>query len=487
MQPETKIKAPLRFLIIDRDKQFCDQMQDQLPDEFGEQCSVTLAMDEKLAPSILRANQFDIILVDAESVGAKNNNAENIISKTCRLAGKALVIATNSCGSVSLAVDTMGAGAHDFIAKPLNIENLGRRIVELGRRHGHDKSLAAIDCSGRKTAANNCLEDFGRLIGISAQIRDINDQIEQMAHSSSAVFITGESGTGKKMCAKSLHKKSQRANDPFIAINCSDIPYELMESEIFGVVQGAYTGADKDRRGAIEKAKGGVLFLDEIGELSLDVQAKLLEFLQAGTTSRVGEALCRPLDVRVICATSKAPTQLITAKKFRQDLFYHLHVLSIHMPPLRQRSTDILPLANEFLRRYSAEENKHFLKFSSDAQNLIVTREWFGNVEELQNLIHKIVVIFDGSEVNSQMIHNIDGGFCSPHIEPVMQPLLHMPIEPMWRQEQKIIEAAIACHNGNVSLAAAALEISPSTIYRKRQSWENQVDNYAHMKLAKSG
>ncbi|VAW24716.1 Nitrogen regulation protein NR(I) [hydrothermal vent metagenome] len=493
MQSETKIKTPFSFLIIDRDVAFCTQMQSQLPAEFKGRCTVTVAIDVKLASSILRAEQFDVILVDVESIGAKNNNAENIISKICRLAGKALVIATNSCGSVSLAVDMMGAGAHDFVAKPLNIKNFEQRIVELGQRHGHDKSLAAIGSTAAisseraKSATNICMEDFGKLVGTSAQIKDINAQIEQMAQSSSAVFITGESGTGKNMCAKSLHQKGPKANAPFIAINCPAIPHELMESEIFGVVQGAYTGADKDRSGAIELAKGGVLFLDEIGELSLDVQAKLLKFLQTGAISRVGETLCRPMDVRVICATSKAPTQLIAAKKFRQDLFYHLHVLNIHMPPLRQRSTDILPLAHEFLRRYALEENKRFLKFSSKAQELIVSREWFGNVEELQNLIHKIVIMFDGSEVNSQMMHNIDDGFCSAHIEPVMQPFVHMPIEPMWRQEQKIIETAIACHNGNVSLAAAALEISPSTIYRKRQSWDNQVTNYAHMELAKSG
>ncbi len=478
MQSETKAKTPLSFLIIDRDMAFCTQMQCQLPAEFMEPCTVTIAMDVKLASSILRVEQFDIILVDMESAEAKSNNTENIISKICRLAGKALVIATNSCGSVSLTVDTMGAGAHDFVAKPLDIKNFEQRVIELGQRHGHGKSPAAIgspaaiSSEDKKFAPNICLENFDKLVGTSAQIKDINDQIEQMAHSSSAVFITGESGTGKNMCAKSLHKKSPRTNAPFIAVNCSAIPHELMESEIFGVVQGAYTGADKDRRGAIELAEGGVLFLDEIGELSLDVQAKLLEFLQTGAISRVGETLCRPMDVRVICATSKAPTQLIAARKFRQDLFYHLHVLNIHMPPLRQRSVDILPLANEFLRRYCLEENKHFFEFSSDAQDMIVSREWFGNVEELQNLIHKIVVMFDGSEVNSQMIRNIDDGFSSPHIEPVMQPFLHMPIEPMWRQEQKIIETAIACHNGNVSLAAAALEISPSTIYRKRQSWE---------------
>ncbi|MCF6325678.1 MAG: sigma-54 dependent transcriptional regulator [Devosiaceae bacterium] len=492
MQSGTKIKPALSFLIIDRDKQFCTKMQNQLPAQFNDHCTVAIAMDIKLASSILRSEQFDVILVDVESLnleslGGEKDKVESLISKICRLAGPALVIATNSCGSVSLTVDTMGAGAHDFVAKPLNIKNFEQRIIELGHRHGHDKSLTPIGSEIDKFTPRACLKDLIKLDGISAQVKDINTQIEQMAHSSSAVFITGESGTGKKMCAKSLHKKGLRANAPFIAINCSAIPHELMESEIFGVVQGAYTGADKDRRGATEMAEGGVLFLDEIGELSLEVQAKLLGFLQTGAISRVGETLCRPLDVRVICATSKPPTQLIAARKLREDLFYHLHVLNIHMPPLRQRSVDILPLANEFLRRYSLEENKHFLKFSSEAQDIIVTREWFGNVEELQNLIHKIVVMFDGSEVNSQMIRNIDDGGFSSNNEPAMQPFLHMPIEPMWRQEQKIIETAIACHNGNISLAAAALEISPSTIYRKRQSWENQAGTTARMKFAKSG
>jgi len=482
MQTETKNETPMSFLIVDRDEQFCNQMQSQLPSEFGRFCTVRVALDEKLASSILRAEQFDVILVDVESLEGNERNVGNIISKICRLSGKALVIATNSCGSVSLAVDTMGAGAHDFVAKPLNIEKLGQRIIELGQRHGHDKSSTAIGIENREAVSNICVEDFDKLAGTSAQITDINYQLEQMAHSCSPVFLTGESGTGKKTCAKNLHNKSQRANSPFIAINCSAIPHELMESEIFGVVQGAYTGADKDRPGAAEMAKGGVLFLDEIGELSLEVQTKLLSFLQSGAISRVGETTSRPVDVRVICATSKAPTQLIAAKKFREDLFYHLHVLSIPLPPLRQRSADILPLAHQFLKRFSLEENKQFSQFSIGAQNLLETCDWLGNVSQLQNMIRRIVVMFDGNEVNSQMIRNADVEIFSPRDEPVSQPFPHMQIEPMWRQEQKIIETAIACHNGNISLAAAALEISPSTIYRKRQSWEKMQGNMATLR-----
>ncbi len=503
MQSEKEFETGKSFLIIDGDVSFLRQMQNQLPGELGNDCVLYHVSDGTGANDALRERKFDVIMANVETMCSAGQQIENAMEKICRLAGQALIVATSSCGSVSLAVDTMGAGAHDFLSKPVNIRKFCSRVMELSQRHGRADYRARKPGTGGPGALGNQIsgqnhenctdnihdhDNFGNFegfVGNSVQMKAIYRQIEQMATSMAPVFITGESGTGKEVCAQALHQRSPRASGPFIAVNCSAIPRELMESEIFGVVRGAYTGADKDRAGAAELAEGGVLFLDEIGELSLELQAKLLRFLQTGTISRVGEAESRAVDVRVICATNKNPMHLIAQKKFREDLFYRLHVLPIHLPPLRQRNADIISLATKFLEKYSAEENKKFTGFSSQARELITRREWPGNVRQLQNLIRRIVVLFDAQEVDSRMLAAADVEFNSEQeYSPAIHDAIHMQgterqpmkIEPMWRQEQRIIETAIAHHNGNISMAAAALEISPSTIYRKRQSWGNQAD-----------
>jgi two-component system repressor protein LuxO len=301
----------------------------------------------------------------------------------------------------------------------------------------------------------------------------VYEQIGRIATSSAPVFITGESGTGKEVCAEALHAQGHRATKRLVAINCAAIPRDLMESELFGVARGAFTGAHEDRKGAAELADGGTLFLDEIGEMDLSLQSKLLRFLQTGTFSRVGESGVRHVDVRVICATNRNPMQLITEKKFREDLFYRLHVLPIHLPPLRQRPTDIMVLARHFLERYATEEHKSFTGFSGEVANMLGCAEWPGNVRQLQNLIRRLVVMFDGGEITPHMVSNadIESRSILQAPEPPARQGRRPTILPMWQQEQRIIEEAIESFAGNIALAAAALELSPSTIYRKRQAW----------------
>jgi len=291
------------------------------------------------------------------------------------------------------------------------------------------------------------------------------------------VFITGESGTGKDVCAEALHEKGPRAARRFVAINCAAIPRDLMESELFGVVRGAFTGAHDDRKGAAELADGGTLFLDEVGEMDLSLQSKLLRFLQTGTISRVGETAVRKVDVRVICATNRNPMQMITDRQFREDLFYRLHVLPIHLPPLRQRPSDILVLARHFLHRYAREEHKSFNGFSQEAAQHLTAADWPGNVRKLQNLIRRMVVMFDGGDISAPMLSaaDIESQASAPVAVEAPRGDKGRSILPMWQQEQRIIEDAIAAFGGNISLAAAALEISPSTIYRKKQSWADMA------------
>jgi two-component system repressor protein LuxO len=412
----------------------------------------------------LRAAAYDIVLIDLGSLDDRTETTEQAVARLAKLAEGALLVVLSDGGSVSAAVAAMRAGAHDFIAKPVSGAAFATRIGELAHRHGKARALALG--SGPDHA-----QDFAGFIGCSTQMQFVYEQIGRIAPSSAPVFITGESGTGKEVCAEALHASGPRAARRFVAVNCAAIPRDLMESELFGTVRGAYTGAVEDRKGAVELADGGTLFLDEIGELDLSLQSKLLRFLQTGTLSRVGEAVTRQVDVRVICATNRNPMQMIADRHFREDLFYRLHVLPIHLPPLRQRPSDITVLARHFLERFAREEHKSFTGFSPETADGLIAREWPGNVRQLQNLMRRLVVMFDGGEITAEMVAaaDIESRAFAPRAEAGAE---HPPvILPMWRQEQKIIEDAVATCNGNVALAAAALELSPSTIYRKRQAW----------------
>ena len=312
-------------------------------------------------------------------------------------------------------------------------------------------------------------------------MRAVYEQIRRMAPSRAPVFITGESGTGKEVCAEAIHQHSGPAGRPFVAINCSAIPRDLMESEIFGHVRGAFTGAAENRAGAAELADGGTLFLDEIAEMDLALQAKLLRFVQTGTIRRVGGTELTRVNVRIVCATNRDPFVEVEAGRFRADLFYRLHVLPIHLEPLRTRPQDVMPLALAFLTRFSVEEGRAFSGFACEAERRIMACPWPGNVRQLENAIRRIVVLHDGKEVTGEMLPPDLGASASqpsapPSGSPASQfnaPSAAAPsaILPFRLQEQMIIEAALAAFDGNIGRAAAALEISPSTIYRKRQEW----------------
>jgi two-component system repressor protein LuxO len=297
----------------------------------------------------------------------------------------------------------------------------------------------------------------------------VYEQIRRIAPSRAPVFITGESGTGKEVCARAIHALSGPDGRPFVAINCSAIPKDLIESEIFGHARGAFTGAVENRPGAAELAHGGTLLLDEIGEMDLGLQAKLLRFIQTGMIRRVGGVEEKAVDVRFICATNRDPLIEVRDGRFRQDLFYRLNVLPIALPALRERREDILLLAESILRGFSQEEKRSFRSFDPSAAAMLRSYPWPGNVRQLQNVIRRIVVLYDEAEVTPAMLPpEITDGVPTPE---AVAPLAAGPLEPFWIQERNIIEAALTAFGGNISRAAAALEISPSTIYRKRQAW----------------
>lgn len=455
-----------RLLLVDGDEKHAALVAETLAGSLGQGISITVAAGGKRAADLLRDSGFDIILADLSCLGDLSERSDDAVSRLVRLSDGALFVAVSDGASVSAAVGAMRAGAHDYVVKPVNGPAMAGRIGELAQRHGKGRALSIAPRSEGRS-------DFAGFIGASSAMQFVYEQIGRIAASSAPVFITGESGTGKDVCAEALHATGPRFGKRLVAINCAAIPRDLMESELFGVARGAFTGAHDDRKGAAELADGGTLFLDEIGEMDLSLQSKLLRFLQTGTLSRVGEAGVRQVDVRVICATNRNPMQLITEKKFREDLFYRLHVLPIHLPPLRQRPTDVMVLARHFLARYAAEEHKHFSGFAPDVASLLSAAEWPGNVRQLQNLVRRLVVMCDGGEITMPMLQvaDIESRGLASSAEAAPRGDRRQAILPMWQQEQRIIEDAIASFGGNVSLAAAALEISPSTIYRKRQGW----------------
>jgi two-component system repressor protein LuxO len=456
--------ARARVLLVDRNPEGRAPMAAALDGCLVHAADLVHASGGKAASDALRSDSYDIVIVDLSSIDDLGPT-EDAVARLVRLADGALIVALSDGASVTAAVAAMRAGAHDFISRPIEGHAFSSRLGELAERHGKLRALTIHTGPHRGTG-------FAGFIGASSQMRFVYEQIERIAPSSAPVFITGESGSGKDVCAEALHSHGPRAKKRFVAINCAAIPRELMEAELFGVARGAYTGAHEDRKGAAELADGGTLFLDEIGEMDLSLQSKLLRFLQTGAVSRVGDASVRPVDARVICATNRNPMQLIAGKRFREDLFYRLHVLPIHLPPLRQRPADILVLARHFLARFAREEHKSFTGFSADAANALVARDWPGNVRQLQNLVRRIVVMFDGGEITDRMVEVADIEGAALSSEPAPSPAAErQTVLPMWRQEQRIIEEAIRSFSGNIALAAAALELSPSTIYRKRQAW----------------
>lgn len=317
---------------------------------------------------------------------------------------------------------------------------------------------------------------FYGFIGSSTAMQVVYRMIEQASTSKATVFITGESGTGKEVCAQAIHRASQRADKPFVALNCAAIPKDLIESEVFGHVKGAFTGATSDRDGAARQANGGTLFLDEIGEMDLRLQGKLLRFLQTGEFQRVGSSRSEKVDVRIVAATNRDPLFEVDAGRFREDLYYRLHVIPITMPALRERGEDIIEIALSFLLAFSAEEGRHFTGFSPEAGRMLLNYDWPGNVRQLQNVIRNIVVLNEGERVLPEMVPPPVGGrwarpngFRKPN-QPA--PGSVSGIRPLAEVEREAIETAIALCEGNIPRAAVLLGVSPSTIYRKRMAWE---------------
>ncbi len=370
-------------------------------------------------------------------------------------------------------------GALDFLTKPFDASRLRVTLNNACRRIKLAQRAELLSQYERTS--------YAKFIGGSLPMQAVYKTLESLAATDASAFILGESGTGKELAAEAIHAYSKRSKQAFMAINCGAIPSELMQSELFGHVKGAFTGASSGRVGAAALTNGGTLFLDEICEMSLSLQKKLLRFIQTGTFNKVGSDKLQKVDVRFICATNKDPLREVTAGRFREDLFYRLHVVPLRMPPLRERGEDIITLAKSFLTRYSERDSKKFDGLSDDVKRAFLRYPWPGNVRQLQNVIQQIVVLNNGGLVEERMLPNfLIEGLIEQSSEPLHGSLnstrhnsdYMLPrdnIQPLWLLEKQAIESAIKACGGNINKAAGLLEVAPSTLYRKMRAWEDKT------------
>lgn len=445
----------------------------------GDGVDITHVTTGEAAIEALAESVPDVILLDLQLPGIHGTEVlQHVMSQQMPVP----VVVITDDGSVDVAVEAMRAGAHDFVTKPFGASRLKVTVANAIRQ----EELADLVDTYREQFDRDRFHSF---IGRSLTMQAVYRIIESAAPSKASVFITGESGTGKELCAEAIHAESPRRDGPFVPVNCAAIPRELMESEIFGHVKGAFTGAVRAREGAAAQANGGTLFLDEVCEMDMDLQSKLLRFIQTGTYQAIGDSKQTTVDVRFVCATNRDPLEEVKKGNFREDLYYRLHVIPLALPPLRKREDDVLLIARQFLESYSTEEGKSFKQFGPDAEAVIRTYPWPGNVRELQNVIRQVVVLNAASDVVSAAMLpaplDRPAPGTAPEVEPAPGPIAEPgeqaptdstgKIRPLWEVERDAIESAIAHCEGNIPKAAALLEISASTVYRKRQSWESST------------
>ncbi len=371
-----------------------------------------------------------------------------------------LVIMITAFGTVDVAVEAMKAGAYDYISKPFNRDELRltvSRALQFGGVAAENKRLKE-DLSDTS--------DYRTIVGSSKGMERVFEIVRKVADTEASVLITGESGTGKELVARSIHRHSGRRDAPFIAINCAAIPRELLESELFGHVRGAFTGAVKDKTGKFQLADGGTLFLDEVGELPLELQPKLLRALQERVVEPVGGTSPIKLDVRVVAATNLDMENALEDATFREDLYYRLAVIPIHLPPLRERRDDIALLLRYFCRKHGADN----VKFDSGAMKTLNSYRWPGNVRELENLVQRLLIMRVGDTITFDDIpEKIRTGGKIPNAVPKTDTVINLPDEgySLEQLEREVVVEALERNHWNQSAAAKFLSIPRHTlIYR---------------------
>ena len=443
-------KRPI-ILIVDDDRPQRDGLQRALADRYD----VLVADEAQKAGAILEAQPVDVLLTDLRMPG---DDGLKLLRRAGSLSNPPVSIMMTAYGSIENAVEAMKAGAYHYITKPVNLDELelviGRalksRQIEAENANLHEQ----LD---RKFGLEN-------LIGQSPAMLQMFDIIRQVAPTRASVLITGETGTGKELVAHAVHNLSPRKGGPFVAVHAAALPTTLLESELFGHEKGAFTGAVERRAGRFEMADGGTIFLDEVGELEPAMQVKLLRVLEERKFERIGGNKTIEVDVRLVAATNRDLKKLVGEGKFRDDLFYRLSVVTVNLPPLRERRDDVPLLVAAFNRQYSEENNVPVREITQEAVNLLMAYDWPGNVRELRNAVEQMVVLARGDRLTVRDIPaTIRSGADLTKIS-VVRPGITMTVE---EAERQLIVQALKETDGNRTKAADKIGMSRRTLHRK--------------------
>ncbi len=440
------------ILVVDDEPEMRQLLQDTLAEDHYR---VIVASDGQEALTRLESEQFPVIITDLRMKGM---DGLGLLEQVVHRFPESNLIMMTAFGTVESAVEAMKHGAFDYLTKPVKTDELLVTVKKALRdallRHEVQQLRQAV---GRDFA-------FDQILGKSKPMREIFDLIRRVADSQTNILITGESGTGKELVAKALHFNSQRKSKPFVPVNCAAIPELLLESELFGHVRGSFTDAKTDKRGLFEEAHDGTLFLDEISELPMMLQAKLLRAVQEREIRRVGATRSTPVNVRLIAATNVLLVEEVKAKRFREDLYYRLNVIEIHLPPLRERKEDIPLLAHGLLQKCLTAQEKHVEGIADSAMARLMDYPWPGNVRELENIVERAATLTQGQKISLEdlplNIQDIKGE--GQFIEDAVEQTL-----PLAQVEQSYIRRVLEKLGGNKYQTAQVLGIDRKTLYRK--------------------
>jgi two-component system response regulator HydG len=450
---------PATLLVADDDPGLRESLERTLT---REGYHVVLASDGRAALERVQGGGIDLIVTDLKMPGL---TGLELLRAAKAIMPDVDVILLTAFGTVEEAVKAMKDGAYDFLTKPFRREQLIKLI---------DKALERRDLIEQNRALKKQLEDLrakGQMIGASPSWRRMLTLVEQTADSSATILIQGESGTGKELVARTIHDRSARRNGPFIAVNCAALPETLLESELFGYEKGAFTGAAGRKEGRFELADGGTLFLDEVGDLSLVTQPKILRVLQAGEFERLGGTRTLQVDVRIVAATNQDVAEMVKAKRFREDLYYRLNVITIRVPPLRERPEDIRVLAQHYLRVYAAKNGRKLEGFTGEAIDRLEAYAWPGNVRELENLIERSVLLARKDRIDAEDLPEEVMGVKRPPRDAILE-LIGTPLADI---EQRLLDETLRITGGNKTQAAKLLGIDVRTVARKLERREDDL------------
>jgi two-component system, NtrC family, response regulator AtoC len=446
------------ILIADDDEVSCQLFAEAL-DADGFHVDQVTSGDEAL--EVLRAGSHDLLIIDVRMPGLSGLDVTRIVHEKYPALP---VIVMTAFGSIETAVEAIHEGAFDFISKPMNLAELkkivSRALAQRSLQHRADKK--ANDTDEKPT-------ELGRIIGKSPAMLEVYKTVARVAPTKSTVLILGESGTGKELIARAIHEHSPRANRPFVAVDCGALTETLLESELFGHMRGSFTGAFADKKGVFEEAQGGTCFLDEVGGISPNLQARLLRVLQEHEIRRVGGKDWFPVDVRVVAATNQNLFEAVAKGDFRQDLYYRLDVITIHLPPLRERADDIPLLAQHFLRYYGQESGKPVPALSDKAMDLLCSYPWPGNIRELENAIEQAVALSYQPvltpedlprEVREQKTARI------PSLTPENGQFIFPDTPSLEEVKKRYVMHVLQITGGNVSATARILNVDRRSLYR---------------------